>query len=77
MTAGGAYTLKHATIQQLSIPTVSLAAQLPIISLVEQVLLAKKTNTAVDTAALEKEIDRLIYGLYGLTEEEIGIIESV
>jgi hypothetical protein len=25
---------------------------------------------------LEHEIDRLVYGLYGLTEEEIGIVEN-
>ena len=26
--------------------------------------------------AIDGEIDRLVYGLYGLTEEEIGIIEG-
>jgi hypothetical protein len=26
--------------------------------------------------ALEGEFDRLVYGLYGLTEEEIGIVEG-
>ena len=29
-----------------------------------------------DTHALEAEIDRLVYGLYGLMEEEIGIVEN-
>ena len=29
-----------------------------------------------DTSALEAEIDGLVYGLYGLTEEEIGIVEG-
>jgi hypothetical protein len=29
-----------------------------------------------DTSALEREIDRLVYGLYGLTEEEIRIVEG-
>ncbi len=28
------------------------------------------------TTALEAEIDQLVYELYGLTEEEIGIVES-
>ena len=28
------------------------------------------------TADLEAEIDKLVYGLYGLTGEEIGIIEQ-
>ena len=29
-----------------------------------------------DTSELEKECDRLVYQLYGLTEEEIKIVEG-
>ena len=29
-----------------------------------------------DTTHLETEIDQLVYKLYGLTEEEISIVES-
>jgi len=29
-----------------------------------------------DTSGLESEIDRLVYQLYGLTEEEIRIVEG-
>ena len=29
-----------------------------------------------DTWALEREIDELVYGLYGLSEEEVTIIEK-
>lgn len=29
-----------------------------------------------DTTTLEAEIDRLVYALYGLTEEEIQIVEE-
>ena len=35
-----------------------------------------KTDPTADTTALEQEIDRLVYGLYGLTEEEIKIVEG-
>jgi hypothetical protein len=35
--------------------------------------LVAKTNGA-DTSQLEKQIDRLVYKLYNLTEEEIKII---
>lgn len=31
---------------------------------------------AADTSALEREIDRIVYELYGLTEEEITIVEG-
>lgn len=43
---------------------------------VTQILTAKKQNPAADTSALEKEIDQLVYQLYGLTEEEIKIVEQ-
>jgi len=31
---------------------------------------------SADTSALESEIDRLVYQLYGLTEDEINIVEE-
>ena len=48
-----------------------------IVSLVDQILLLKKYNPIEDTFNLETEIDKLIYTLYGLTEEEIKIVEGV
>lgn len=41
-----------------------------------QVLTAKKINPNLDTIDLEKEIDQLVYQLYGLTDEEIKIVEG-
>jgi len=46
-------------------------------ALVDKILDAKKTNHAEDTTAWEKEIDQLVYKLYELTDEEIGIVEGV
>jgi len=34
-----------------------------------QLIYPKKSDLKADTAALEKEIDQLVYQLYGLTEE--------
>jgi len=45
-------------------------------NLVDQILTAKKANPQADTTALEAEIDQLVYKLYGLTEEEIKIVEE-
>jgi hypothetical protein len=50
--------------------------QLPIIGLVEQILTLKKGNPQADTRTLEKQIDQLVYALYGLTAAEIAIIEK-
>ncbi len=44
-------------------------------TLVDEILSAKKQNPQADTSDWEREIDELVYGLYGLSEEEIGIIE--
>lgn len=36
----------------------------------------KRANPAADTTALEREIDARVYRLYGLTAEEIKIVED-
>ena len=40
------------------------------------ILTTKKTTPQADTSALEREIDLLVYELYGLTKEEIAIVEE-
>ena len=50
--------------------------QRPIIGLVDKILEAKRSNPIADTSALERAIDRMVYELYGLTEEEIALIEK-
>jgi hypothetical protein len=47
-----------------------------IIEKVDQILSLKKDNPEADTSALEREIDFMVYALYGLSEEEIGIVEN-
>ena len=47
-----------------------------IVKLVKRMLSAKAANSAPDTAALEREIDGIVYDLFGLTEEEIAIVEG-
>ena len=44
--------------------------------LVDRVLLAKQRDAKADVSALEREIDELVYALYGLTPEEIQIVEG-
>jgi Alw26I/Eco31I/Esp3I family type II restriction m6 adenine DNA methyltransferase len=43
----------------------------------KRILELKSENHDVDIAALENETDKLVYKLYDLTEEEIGVVESV
>jgi len=44
--------------------------------LVDETLNAKQRGAETDTSALEREIDQLVYALYGLTPEEIQIVEE-
>ncbi len=41
-----------------------------------QNLSMKNSDLQVDTSVLKAEIDRLVYELYGLTEDEIAIINK-
>ena len=69
----------HIKIYQLKtipIPNVPHCLQQPIINLVDKVLSEKRANPSADTSALESDIDRIVYPLYGLTDEEIRIIED-
>jgi adenine-specific DNA-methyltransferase len=52
------------------------ALQQPIIGLVDKILEAKRSHPQADTSAWEREIDQIVYLLYGLTEEEIKIVEG-
>ena len=44
--------------------------------IVNQIISIKKQSPTADTSSLESEIDQLVYELYGLTEEEIGVVEG-
>jgi hypothetical protein len=44
--------------------------------LVDKILAAKAADPQADTSALEREIDNLVYRLYGLTEDEIRVVEG-
>ena len=63
-----------------SFPLPSLAKKSEVVSRTEkkvrEVIAIKRTSFSADTSSLESEIDQLVYKLYGLTEEEIALVES-
>jgi adenine-specific DNA-methyltransferase len=63
-------------LRELLIPKISIEDQQPFITKVDEILAIKQTNPTADTSALEREIDFMVYGLYGLSEGEIGIVEG-
>ena len=62
--------------KKLPIPDVSPEQQAPIVALVDKILDAKRADLEADVSNLEKEIDKLVYDLYGLTDDEIAIVEG-
>ena len=73
---GGDYHIYPEHIRNIPIPVASNEVQEIISNLAKQVLHNKTGNPSADTSAIESEIDSLVYQLYGLTEEEIKIIEQ-
>jgi adenine-specific DNA-methyltransferase len=47
-----------------------------IVEAVDRILRAKQKNLATDTTPIEREVDRHTYALYGLTPDEIKIVEE-
>lgn len=45
-------------------------------TLYDKIIAAKRANPNADITAHEVEIDQMVYGLYGLTKEEIVIVEK-
>ena len=50
--------------------------QMNIVNIVDNILVKKQAGPTTDTSALEAEIDSMVYELYGLTKDEIKIIEQ-
>lgn len=52
------------------------STQLKVISLVDKILSSKQSDPKADTSSFEREIDQLVYILYGLTDDEIAVVEG-
>ena len=67
--------IKIKELNTLPIPKIDFTHK-PIETLVNQILATKQADPAADTTALEREINVLVYGLYGLSAEEVAIVEG-
>ena len=72
---GETLELTATPISQIPIAKSKKEEQLKYISIVDQILAAKKGNMFEDTSALESEIDLLVYHLYGLTYDDVLIVD--
>lgn len=70
------YEFKKVFVEQLPIVRPPIEIERKLESLVLDIQGMKKSNPDADTRALEAKIDALVYELYGLTEEEIAVVEG-
>jgi hypothetical protein len=73
---GGRCKLDYNKMITVPIKNISKEQQKSFITLVDQILSAKKKDSNADTSALEHQIDKMVYELYELTPEEIAIVEG-
>ena len=72
----GTFRWKKGYIETIPIPRIVSDEQGPFVRLVDQILLAKDADANADTEPLEREIDKLVYKLYGLTGDEVAAVEK-
>jgi type II restriction/modification system DNA methylase subunit YeeA len=73
---GGYLRWKSIYVNNIPIPKKILENQQPFIDKVNEILSLKSQDPKADTLSLEQEIDAMVYELYGLSEEEIRIVEG-
>ena len=64
-------------VDNLPMPNIVEVDQKTISNRVDRILAAKRANPEADTSKWEREIDEMVYALYGLTEDEIKVVEGV
>ena len=73
---GGTRELRKVFFDKIPVKQISEKEEFPFKEVVCQILDLKTQNTFADIHHLENQIDQLVYQLYGLTVEEIEIIEK-
>ena len=70
------FLIQKTFVERFAIPRVSIAEQQRIIRLVNHILLSHSNDPTINTSKEEAAIDRLVYEIYGLNENEIMLVES-
>lgn len=73
---GVGYDIGVKVFRKFPVAKASSDKQKSIINIVDKILSIKKSNPQANTTTLESKIDRMVYELYGLTKEEIAIVEG-
>jgi hypothetical protein len=68
--------IRKSQLDFIPIPKISPEEQKPFIEKVEKILEAKKQDPSAETSQWENEIDEMVFDLYGLSEEERGVVRG-
>ena len=73
----GTLRWKKVYVERIPIPKASDIDQGVFVALVDHILLASDSGlSSAGTVALQEEIDQLVYSIYGLTKEQIAMVEA-
>ena len=73
---GDTLELFYDPLSKIPIASCSEDQQKMIIALVNEIIVERSKDSRADTHDTEQRVDQLIYEIYGLTDEEISIVES-
>jgi adenine-specific DNA-methyltransferase len=73
---GDTLELYQQPVSEIPIKRESEEHQKAFIDIVDQILEAKRGDPQADVSALEQEIDAHVYRLYGLTKDEVKLVEE-
>lgn len=73
---GGFFEYKPVYLSKIPIPPASEEQKNQLEELVTHIMTLRASDPGADTSQLESDIDRLVYSLFDLSEEEIGVIEG-
>ncbi len=74
--SGGYIEVKPQYFEQIPIPDTNEKIKKTLAEMVEKIINEKKQNQQIDISEIENQIDKLVFQLYDLTEDEIKIIEN-
>jgi len=76
MLANGYFRFKPNYIKPFPMPSISGDTELLLTELVDKIMKMKQLNKRMDCSDVEKDIDKIIYSLYNLSDEDIAVINA-
>jgi len=73
---GGTRELSKVYFEKFPVCPIPSERQQTLAAYVDRIIAEKRADAQADTSSLEAELDKLVYQLYGLTEEEYGFVEQ-